>query len=204
MTLPGDPSVVIRLASLDDAPAIAAIYAPIVTDTAISFETQAPGEEEIRRRIAEALELYPWLVLVRQGTIAGFAYASRHRTRAAYQWSVDTTVYVDEPFRRQGIGRGLYLSLFAILTAQGFVNAYAGIALPNPASIALHEQIGFTPVGIYRNVGYKLGAWRDVAWFQRALNPCDGPPPAIRSVEEMCRAERWPDLLRHGSSVVRA
>ena len=168
----------IRLATASDAAAIAAIYRPIVESTAISFETEPPDEPEIRRRILETLRAYPWLVYESAGEIAGFAYASRHRARAAYQWSVDTSAYVHERFRRRGIGRELYASLFEMLTAQGFANAYAGIALRNPASVALHERVGFTAIGVYRNVGYKLGAWRDVGWWQRPLREHGQEPPS--------------------------
>src|SRR5436190_21849553 len=131
----------IRLASADDAGAIAAIYRPAVEGTAISFETEPPDEQEMRRRIVEILRGHPWLLLERSGEVVGYAYASPHRARAAYQWSVDMSAYVDERFRGQGVGHALYLSLLAILSAQGFVNAYAGITLPNPQSVALHQRV---------------------------------------------------------------
>ncbi len=169
----------IRLVTEADAAAVAAIYRPIVESTTISFETEAPDEAETRRRIAETLTAYPWLVCERDGRIAGYAYATKHRVRSAYRWSVDTSVYVDPKFQRQGIGQRLYRSLFAILTAQGFFNAYAGIALPNPASVALHERVGFRPIGVYKNVGYKLGAWRDVGWWQLALNDYTREPDSL-------------------------
>jgi L-amino acid N-acyltransferase YncA len=168
----------IRLASEDDAGAIAAIYRPYVEATPISFETVPPDEPEMRRRIAETLVQYPWLVYEAGGHVAGFAYAAKHRVRAAYQWSVDTAVYVDGTRHRSGIGRSLYASLFPILSAQGFFNAYAGITLPNAGSVGLHESVGFTPVGVYREVGYKLGAWHDVGWWQLTLRErTDEPPP---------------------------
>jgi phosphinothricin acetyltransferase len=170
----------IRLAAEADAAAVAAIYRPIVEKTTISFETEAPDEGDMRRRINETLIAYPWLVCERDGHLAGYAYATKHRVRSAYQWSVDTSVYVDPDFQRRGIGQALYRSLFAILTAQGFFNAYAGIALPNPASVALHERVGFRPIGVYKNVGYKLGAWRDVGWWQLTLNePTREPQPLL-------------------------
>lgn len=194
------PSAGIRLAAEDDAAAVAAIYAPIVTQTAISFETEPPDERQMRERIAGILATYPWLVHVHDGRITGYAYASRHRARAAYAWSVDTAVHVDVAYRRRGIARALYRSLFAILEAQGVASAFAGVALPNPASIALHEQAGFVSVGIYRNVGYKLGAWRDVAWFQRPVGPHRIPPPAVTSVQDVRHRVGWPDLLRRGEA----
>jgi phosphinothricin acetyltransferase len=129
----------IRLVVDPDVPAITDLYRPIVESTAISFETEPPDQEEMRRRIGETLPFYPWLVYDFGGKVAGYAYATRHRVRAAYQWSVDTSIYVHPEFRRCGIGRGLYASLFGILAAQGYFNAYAGITLPNPSSVALHE-----------------------------------------------------------------
>ena len=155
----------IRLAADRDAAAIAAIYAPFVETDATSFETEVPSAADIRKRIAETGAAYPWLVCDCGGVIAGYAYASRHRVRAGYQWSVETSVYVHPEFRRAGIARALYTSLFAILVAQGFVNAYAGITLPNARSVALHEAVGFLPLAVYRGVGYKLGAWHDVGWW---------------------------------------
>lgn len=193
----------IRLATDDDAAAVAAIYGPVVEGTAISFETEPPDAEEIRRRIRDTLMAYPWLVFECNADVIGYAYASRHRARAAYQWSVDTSAYVDEKFRRRGVGHALYLSLLAVLEAQGFVNAYAGIALPNPASVTLHERVGFTPLGVYRGVGYKLGAWRDVGWWQRPLSRVDAPPSATRSLPDLRRSGHWESLLSRGLAVVR-
>ena len=203
MTSRESSTAIIRLASEQDASAIAAIYRPVVASTVISFETEPPDEQEIRRRIAETVTVYPWLVLERASEVAGFAYASQHRTRAAYQWSVDVSAYVDERFRRQGVAYGLYVSLFAILSAQGFVNAYAGIALPNPASVALHERVGFTTVGVYRSVGYKLGAWRDVGWWSRSLGSHQSPPPRILGLDALQKSPDWQPLLATGLPAVR-
>jgi phosphinothricin acetyltransferase len=155
----------IRLAVADDAAAIEAIYAPVVRDTIISFEMEPPDAAEIARRIEHTLPLFPWLVLESAGRFAGYAYASRHRERRAYRWSVDVSCYVHADFRRRGVGAALYRKLTALLRRQGFFNAYAGITLPNEASVRLHESLGFRPIGTYRNVGYKLGAWRDVGWW---------------------------------------
>jgi len=170
----------IRLATQGDAEAIQRIYAPIVRDTVISFETDPPGVEEIARRIAKTLPEFPWLVDERGGEVAGYAYASRHRERLAYQWSVDVTCYVDERFRGRGVGKGLYGALLRVLRRQGFQSALAGIALPNAASVALHESVGFTPLGVYRNVGFKLGQWRDTGWWQCSLGEPHPDPQAPR------------------------
>lgn len=167
----------IRLATAADAPAVHAIYAPIVRDTVISFEIEPPDAAEIARRIEYTLPAFPWLVMERGGEFAGYAYASRHRERRAYQWSVDVSCYVNERFRGRGVGGALYRKLLAILNRQGFFNAYAGITLPNDASVRLHESVGFRPIGVYRNVGYKLGAWHPVGWWGREIAPPRADPP---------------------------
>jgi L-amino acid N-acyltransferase YncA len=168
----------IRLATENDAAAVAAIYAPFCGASVVSFELAAPSESDMAGRIRAVTERWPWLVLDDDGVIAGYAYASRHRDRAAYQWAVDTAVYVGEGYRGRGVGRSLYTALFELLRSQGYFKACAGISLPNPASVALHEAVGFTLVGVYRGIGYKLGAWRDVAWYELALLPERENPPA--------------------------
>ena len=135
----------------------------------MSFELEAPDTEEMARRIAAHGASHAWLVAENGGEVVGYAYGSPHRTRAAYASSCDVAVYVDPQHSRQGIGRSLYAELLPLLAGQGFHAAFAGIALPNEASIALHEAMGFMPVGIYREVGWKMGGWRDVGWWQRLL-----------------------------------
>jgi L-amino acid N-acyltransferase YncA len=154
-----------RRARAEDAAAIAAIYAPFVTDTVISFETEPPSAAEIERRITEIGAKYPWLVAEDGERIAGYVYASQHSARAAYGWSADVTAYLHPDYHRQGLGKRLYRILFGLLERQGFRSLYAGITLPNAASIALHRAMGMSEVGVYRNVGFKFGAWRDVAWL---------------------------------------
>ena len=193
----------IRLATGRDAEQIAAIYAPNVTDTVVSFELEPPTAGEMRRRIGATLKRYPWLVCGRQGRVLGYAYAGAHGSRAAYQWSVDVSIYVREGAHRTGVGRALYTSLFAILELQGFYNAYAGATLPNPASVGLHEAMGFRPVGVYRGVGYKMGAWHDVGWWhlplrERVANP--DPPADLPSVPG---SEEWDAALKHGLPLLR-
>jgi len=166
----------IRVATPDDAAAVTAIYAPVVIETAISFEMMPPAVDVMRERIATTLRSFPWLVCedtVRQ--VNGYAYASRHRERPAYRWSVDTTVYVRADARGQGVGKALYQALLEQLAQLGYFQAFAGITLPNAASVALHERVGFTPLGVYRNVGFKLQAWHDVGWWQRGLRPLMSP-----------------------------
>jgi phosphinothricin acetyltransferase len=191
----------IRLATPADAEQVQAIYAPYCA-MPISFETDPPGVEEMRGRLAKVLGQYPWLVCEEGGEVLGYVYATRHRERAAYRWSVDTTVYVRQGRQRRGVGRALYTSLLAVLPLQGYVNAYAGVTLPNPASVGLHEAVGFQPVGVYRQVGFKCGSWHDVAWFQRPLQPRpDGPSPP-RPLEEVCRTAEWAEALTRGLRLV--
>ena len=183
----------IRLARPEDGERVAAIYRPAVVERATSFELDPPSGAEMAERIARTLVRTPWLVAELPdgpGAVLGYVYASAHRDRAAYQWSVDVAAYVDAAAHRRGVGRALYLALFDALRLQGFVNAYAGITLPNPASEALHRAVGFEPVGVYRRVGYKLGAWHDVAWFALTLGahvarpPVPTPLPGMRAAVE--------------------
>jgi L-amino acid N-acyltransferase YncA len=162
-------NVTIRPAILADAAGCAAIYAPYVRDSWVSFETEAPDADEMAQRIAEYGASHAWLVAQADDGIAGYAYASPHRIRAAYSTSVDVAIYVDPAYARQSVGKRLYEALFSKLKDAGYHAAFAGIVLPNDGSIALHRAVGFTPVGIYKEVGWKMGAWRDTSWWQRLL-----------------------------------
>lgn len=164
------------MATGDDAAGILAVYAPAVEVTAISFELTVPSEAEMAARIVERQPAYPWLVAEGETGIAGYAYAGRFAPRPAYDWSVETSVYVAEEARGIGVGRRLYTALLSLLRAQGYRQAMAGIALPNAASVALHEASGFVPAGVYRAVGWKLGLWHDVGWWQRELAPLEATP----------------------------
>ena len=181
--------ITIRLADAStDATAVAAIYRPSVADSFISFEEEPPAAAEMATRIEATLVRTPWLVAVDDDEVVGYAYASRHRERAGYRWSVDVSAYVREDRRGRGIAAALYQSLIRILTAQGFANAYAGITQPNRASVALHRSIGMELVGVYRGVGYKLGAWRDVAWYQLRLTGPGNSPAEPIPVRELLAA----------------
>jgi phosphinothricin acetyltransferase len=173
----------IRIARPQDAADIQAIYVPYVRDTAISFERDPPPVEEMARRIAGVLERCPWLVWEEEGHVVGYAYAGPHKERHAYQWSVDVSAYVHREFHGRGIGGALYRELLSIVRGQGFFNAYAGITLPNAASVALHESVGFTPLCVYRGVGFKRGRWHDVGWWHLRLAelPRDPAPPNMGS-----------------------
>jgi L-amino acid N-acyltransferase YncA len=166
----------VREATERDAGACAAIYAPYVTDTAISFETEPPTAADMAQRIAAASRSHAWLVLEDDGRVVGYAYGVPFRGRAAYRWSCEVSVYMELARRRTGGGRLLYERLLARLAERGFLTAVAGMTLPNEASVALHRALGFEPVGTYRRIGYKHGRWHDVAWTQRILAGGDDPP----------------------------
>jgi phosphinothricin acetyltransferase len=193
----------LRLAHADDAAAIAAIYAPCVLHTAISFELAPPSPAEIAERMARGAAYAPWLVATRGDDVVGYAYAGRYRERLAYQWSVEASVYVRADHQRGGVGRALYASLFALLRVQGFYTVFAGITLPNPASVAIHEALGFAPVGVYRCAGYKHGAWRDVGWWQLALRERTGEPAPPLSTADAQRQPGWSAALDTGLAAVR-
>jgi len=188
--------ILIRPAEPRDGSAIAEIYAPIVRDTAISFETEPPGPNAMAQRIESITRFHPWLVAELAERVVGYAYASEHRARAAYRWSTDVTAYVAVDMRGRSIGRALYERLIRVLRAQGFHGAFAGIALPNDASVALHEAVGFRSLGIYREVGFKLGRWRDVGWWQLVLANHDGPPVDPIPFDAFRYATNLDDLLK--------
>ncbi len=168
------PDLIIRDARAADAPALLDIYAPYVTSTAVSFELTPPTPAEFEARIAAAQNEWAWLVAEKGGEIAGYAYASAFRARAAYRFTTETSAYVHPGHRGQGVAGALYRRLFDVLIAKGYCNAYAGIALPNDASIAFHKSLGFTPVGVFHRAGWKFGAWHDVSWWEVRLR--DAPP----------------------------
>ncbi|MFZ0088821.1 MAG: N-acetyltransferase family protein [Solirubrobacteraceae bacterium] len=171
--------MLIRHADPDrDAAACAAIYAPSVSRGVASLEERAPEPAEFAERIRIVSRHHPWLVAENDGTIVGYAYASRHHDRASYRWSADVTVYITADHHRRGVGRALYGALLPLITRQGFYEACAGITLPNDASVGLHESLGFVPVGVYRNIAFKLGHWYGVGWWQKTLREHTGEPPA--------------------------
>lgn len=186
----------IRMADPNDAAAVAAVYQPYVTDAVTSFETDAPDAAEMAARIEKVLVHAPWLVSTDGGgAVTGYAYASRHRDRAAYQWSVDVAVYIHAAHHRRGIGRALYEKLFALLKLQGFFVAHAGVTLPNAASVGLHESLGFVPVGVYPAVGWKFGAWLDVGWWRLPLRELVPDPAPPLSVAEARVLPGWTAML---------
>lgn len=162
-------TMAVRPGRPEDAESCQAIYAPFVEDTWVSFEEEVPSVREMSRRIEGYGASHGWVVAEDDGEVAGYAYGSPHRLRHAYRFSCDVAIYVPETKIRRGIGRALYGALFPILAEHGIHAAFAGIAIPNESSEALHKAVGFTPVGIYREVGWKFGAWRDVGWWQRLV-----------------------------------
>ena len=192
----------IRSADISDAEAVCNIYAPFVSNTATSFESVPPETAVMEQRIRDLRAQYPWLVFEAGDQVLGYAYASPHRTRHAYQWCVEVSVYIHAEAQNCGVGRALYTTLFEILRRQGFVNAYAAITLPNLASVALHESLGFAPIGVFKQIGFKLGEWHDVAWLHLrlidGLNPID-PRPAI----EVLHDQYILDICRQQAHAVR-
>ena len=168
----------IRIATPEDAQPILDIYAPYILNTSLTFETEVPSQPDFASRIESYLNNWPWLVCELDGRIAGYAYASRYRERTAYQWSVECSVYIHDDYMGSGIASQLYTTLFAFLKYQGYNNVYAVINLPNDRSVAFHEKMGFTYFATYENVGYKLGRWKNVGWWQKKLNEYVNEPQA--------------------------
>src|SRR5207249_2679746 len=168
----------LRVATPADAGAVADIYAPVVRDTAISFETTPPTADEFHQRIEKTLHAFPWFVF-ENGEVLGYAYAGPFASRPAYRWSAEISVYVRDGFHRKGIGRGLCEAVLDVLERQGYARALAGTTLPNPRSVGLFESLGFSRAGVFERVGFKFGTWHDVAWFQRALASPRAPDAPI-------------------------
>jgi phosphinothricin acetyltransferase len=166
----------IRLAEKKDYAAILEIYTPFITDTAITFDCDVQSVEEFSKKIDETMLRFPWLVCELNNEVVGYAYASKHRDRSAYQWSVESSVYVSPGLHQKGVGRSLYAVLFELLSMQDVINVYAGITLPNTKSERFHEAIGFQTIGVYKNIGYKLGRWHDVKWMELSLSQHPIPP----------------------------
>jgi phosphinothricin acetyltransferase len=166
----------IRPATRADAAAVAAVYRPYVEETPASFELEAPGADEMARRIEETARDYPWLVAENGGVVVGYAYGSRARSRPAYAWAAEVSVYLTEAARGRGIGAALLDEVLARLRAAGYVTALAGTTLPNDASVRLFESRGFTLVGVFHKTGFKLEKWHDVGWWELILSDDPGPP----------------------------
>ncbi len=197
-------ATVIRLAMADDAPAIAEIYSPIVRDTHLSAEFVVPDANEMAQRVAETNMTHPWLVAEVDGVIAGYAYATKFRSRPAYQWSAEVSVYVRPDCMRIGYARGLYTSLLACLRLQGFHQAIAVIALPNPASVALHEGLGYRPIGVFADICHKHERWYDIGWWGMTIRETSTLPLRVATPQELLHLPAWRDALRSGIGHIKA
>lgn len=191
-----------RLAAAGDAAAVRAIYAPYVEGTAITFEETVPSVDEMRRRIEDTVAILPWLVCEEGDAILGYTYAVPFRPRPAYRFSVETTVYVSEEQRARGVGSALTLSLLAVLELQGYRLAVAGIALPNEASVRLHEKHGFRRVGVLGDVGFKLGRWHAVGWWVRDIRELDDDPQPPRPLAALPKPQALEDAIAAGPRAV--
>ena len=178
----------VRLATPTDGAACAAIYAPYVAGTAISFETLPPTADEMAARIARTTERTPWVVVEVDGTVRAYAYGTRHRDRAAYDWTVETTVYVDREFGRRGLGTLAMGAVVEVLRLQGAHLLVAGITLPNPGSVRLHESLGYVPIGEFEAIGWKFGGWHGVAWYALELGPRDAEPTPLVPLPSLDRS----------------
>ncbi|HEY1870639.1 MAG TPA: GNAT family N-acetyltransferase [Chitinophagaceae bacterium] len=191
----------IRIATDADALSILDIYAPYIKDTSYTFETEVPTVDSFKERINSYLQNWPWLVCEING-IAGYAYAGRHRERIAYQWSTECSVYVHDNYQREGVGKALYTALIQILKLQGYRNLYAVINLPNDKSVAFHEKLGFEYFATYKNVGYKLGKWKNVGWWELQLNEYSHEPLPPAKFSEIDR-KKIDEVLQFSSRLIR-
>lgn len=173
--------MIIRLANKKDASEILDIYAPYISNTSFTFETEIPSLTDFQKRIEDYLDNWPWLVCEENGKIAGYAYGTKYRERKGYQWGVESSIYIHDDYLKRGIGNAIYEALLEILKVQGFRNVYAVINLPNDRSVRFHEKCGFGFLAIYPNVGYKSGEWKNVGWWQINLNEYNlEPDPPIK------------------------
>lgn len=183
-----ETAIKLRFAVPEDGAALVQIYGQYI-DTPVTFECVRPTAAEFSERIRTISAVYPYLVCEIGGRIAGYAYAHRQMERAAYQWNAELSIYLDRACTSQGVGKKLYGALMELLRMQGVRNVYGGVTVPNEKSERLHAGMGFRRIGVYRHTGYKCGAWRDVAWFERELIACDaGPDGPILPVGELPQA----------------
>jgi L-amino acid N-acyltransferase YncA len=190
-----DHKLTIRLIRTADSKNVLEVYKPYVVSTAITFEYDVPGLDDFSTRIETIANEYPWLVCSKDDIIIGYAYACKHRDRTAYQWSAESTIYMSSDYHGKGIGKVLYETLFSILKLQGYVNVYAGVALPNVKSEEFHKASGFYEIGDFEKIGYKLGKWHDVRWFQLLLTERSVNPPIPKSIKEIETTPEFQTIL---------
>ncbi len=179
------PDLTIRLARVDDAEAILKIYKPYIEDTVITFECRTPAVEEFRERIAAILKRHPYLVADTEHGIIGYAYASDFKGRSAYDWSVETSIYVDREWLGCGVGTALYMALEKWLKAQNVINLYACITYPNPRSIQFHRAFHYSETAVFKNCGYKMDKWRSIIWMQKTIGKCRRHPQAVLTMDDL-------------------
>lgn len=189
----------IRLATVNDTEKLLAVYAPYVLATAISFEYEVPRLQEFRQKIEKITAQYPWLLCECDGEIAGYAYGSTHRDRTAYQWSPEVTIYMPEKYHRRGIGKALYETLFEILRMQGYYSMYAGVLATNTKSVEFHRSMGFEGIGLFKNIGYKLGEWHTNLWMQGFLQEHIPNPPVPVKIGEIVKTERFEEIMEQAN-----
>lgn len=192
----------IRLSTPDDAEAALNVYAPHVRHTGISFEYEVPTVEDFKKKIEKITAQYPWLVCECDGEIAGYAYGSTHRDRMGYQWSPEVTVYLDERFHRRGIARRLYTALFEMLKMQGYFNAFAGVLVTNEKSVEFHRAMGFEDIGLFKNIGFKLGEWHTNLWLQYVIQELIPNPPVPIAIGEIVKTDEFRKIMERANKQV--
>jgi len=192
----------IRLATEADVTSILEIYFPFIAETVITFEYEVPTLTEFSKRMANIQKKYPWIVCEVNGAVVGYAYASQFNERAAYDWSIDFSIYIKSQYHRQKIGKALYFTLCELLKLQGYYNAYAGIAMPNIKSESFHQSFGFMPIGVYHNVGYKFGDWRDVKWFELRIQDYSQPPLRPQIIDEINNTFEFKTIIQKAEQMI--
>jgi L-amino acid N-acyltransferase YncA len=189
----------IRIAETTDAQSVLSIYSPFILHSPFTFENEVPGIDDFQKRMAAYLEKYPWLVSVEDGQITGYAYASKHRERKAYQWCVESSIYIHPDYQRGGTATKLYSALLQILRYQGFYNVYAVITTPNIPSETFHARLGFSEICIYRKIGFKLNQWHDVKWMVLALHDYNGNPEDPVPFQEIRNQEYIQQIIKNAT-----
>lgn len=192
----------IRLAVQNDCSSILDIYAPFVTDTAVTFEYKVPTANEFGERMAGIQKMYPWLVLETGGRIAGYAYASRFSEREAFDWSAELSIYINPEFHGKHLGKALFSALLEILKLQGFCSVYSGVCVPNVKSEALHESFGFEEMAVYKNIGYKLGSWRDLKEYGLKIGDYVKSPEKPRQITEVSITEEFKSIIEKAEQII--
>ena len=195
--------IIIRSANQLDTEKMLEIYAPYILNSAVSFETEVPLPEEFQNRVLHYQEKLPWLVCEIKNQLAGYAYATDHRQRKAYEVTKELSVYVHNDYRKLRVGTGLYTALIGILKAQGIHNVLAGITLPNKESVSFHESMGFKPVGVYHNIGYKFGKYYDTGWWELRLGTKNNNPLEIVGINKIINSKAWENAIQAGISEIR-